>query len=225
MTVSENVMGQPELCSTGKPGAAMSVDAARLRSEAVATCLSETETLALDMALDRVLAETGLAQVALPPFDDSAMDGYALNSAALSGTGPWSLTVAGRIAAGDTRGIALVPGSAARIFTGAPIPDGADCVVMQEAVRRSEARILLHIRPVTGGQYPLGHARKLRVSQGDCLMRVCVTLGERFDRHPRASAETPVSQAPLARWHPTGIHCRQRQARVCQLESTLCQDG
>lgn len=56
-----------------------------------------------------------------------------------------------------------------------------------------------------GTSIALGHARKLRVSQGDCLMRVCVTLGERFDRHPRASAETPVSQAPLARLLPSEV--------------------
>lgn len=143
-------MGQPVTCSAGKPGAPMSVDAARLRAEAVAVTVSETETLPLYMALDRVLAEATTAHSALPPFDNSAMDGYALDSAALRDKGPWSLTVAGRIAAGDTGGAALVPGCAARILTGAPVPEGADCVLMQEAVHRQAGRIILDTLPAPG---------------------------------------------------------------------------
>ncbi|WP_297772294.1 gephyrin-like molybdotransferase Glp [uncultured Roseovarius sp.] len=143
-------MGHPVTCSAGKPGAPLSVDAARLRAEAAAVTVAETDVLPLDVALDRGLAAVPTALCALPPFDNSAMDGYALDSATLRGKGPWSLTVADRVAAGDTRGSPLVPGCAARIFTGAPVPDGADCVVMQEAVRRQDDRITIDTRPASG---------------------------------------------------------------------------
>ncbi len=99
----------------------------------------------------RVLRQQVVAQVNVPPLDNSAMDGYALRAedAALS-----PLPVSQRIAAGDV-GVALEPGTAARIFTGAPIPPGADCVVMQEdcgvlddGIRVLEAsRPGQHIRP------------------------------------------------------------------------------
>ena len=73
----------------------------------------------------------------LPPFDNSAMDGYALRLSDLTGDGPWHLPVSARIAAGDARTLTLAPGTAARIFTGAPVPFGADTVVMQEHVTRA----------------------------------------------------------------------------------------
>ena len=81
----------------------------------------------LTEALGRVLAEDLFAPLAVPGDDNSAMDGYAVNSA--DGTGP--LLVTQRITAGSC-GSALSSGTAARIFTGAPIPTGADAVVMQE---------------------------------------------------------------------------------------------
>ena len=79
----------------------------------------------------RVLARAVDSPVALPPFDNSQMDGYALHAAdlaAASALSPATLTVVGRIAAGDQGG-ALAPGTAAPIMTGAPIPAGADAVV------------------------------------------------------------------------------------------------
>ncbi|MCY4427125.1 MAG: molybdopterin molybdotransferase MoeA [Halieaceae bacterium] len=81
----------------------------------------------LTEALGRVLAEDLIAPLAVPGDDNSAMDGYAVNSA--DGTGP--LLVTQRITAGSC-GSELSSGTAARIFTGAPIPAGADAVVMQE---------------------------------------------------------------------------------------------
>jgi len=79
----------------------------------------------------RILARAVDSPVALPPFDNSQMDGYALRAddlAAASAHTPATLTVAGRIAAGDPGG-RLLPGTAAPIMTGAPIPAGADAVV------------------------------------------------------------------------------------------------
>ncbi|WP_374556256.1 molybdopterin molybdotransferase MoeA [Aquitalea pelogenes] len=97
-----------------------------------------TETLPLLQALGRILAEPVLAGLDVPPQDNSAMDGYALNSA--DGNGPFA--VSQRIPAG-TQPQPLQVGTAARIFTGAPIPAGADAVVMQEmAELQADGRVL-----------------------------------------------------------------------------------
>jgi molybdopterin molybdotransferase len=142
-------MSEPARCSAGKSGPVLSVDAARLRAVTVAAPVPETETLPLDLSIGRVLARAVNAMSALPPFDNSAMDGYALRVADLIGDGPWVLPVSSRIAAGDRTRHSLTEGAAAQIFTGAPIPDGADAVVMQENVTRKDDRIVLlqHPRP------------------------------------------------------------------------------
>jgi molybdopterin biosynthesis enzyme len=87
---------------------ALSVDAARLRTLAVVRPVADAETLTLAAAQGRVCADAGPARVDLRPFDNSAMDGYALRVA----EGPWVLPVAGRIAAGDARTPVLPAGSA-----------------------------------------------------------------------------------------------------------------
>jgi molybdopterin molybdotransferase len=108
------------------------------------------ERVALGRALGRVLAEPLHAPFAVPAWDNSAMDGYALRAADLPAAGG-CLPLAGRIAAGDTAAQALPAGHAARIFTGAPLPPGADSVVMQEQCRLEEGRVWLP--PVRGGEH------------------------------------------------------------------------
>ncbi|WKB53633.1 molybdopterin molybdotransferase MoeA [Eleftheria terrae] len=92
--------------------------------------LAETESLPTFEALGRVLAEDLLSPLDVPPLANSAMDGYALRAAEVADEGV-VLPVSQRIAAGRP-GEPLQPGTAARIFTGAPLPPGADAVVMQE---------------------------------------------------------------------------------------------
>ncbi|MGS4943936.1 molybdopterin molybdotransferase MoeA [Meridianimarinicoccus sp. RP-17] len=137
-------------CSAGKPGPILSVDAARLRAEAAACPVAGHDVLALDAAVGRVTAADVTAASALPPFDNSAMDGYAVRLADLTGDGPWHLPVSARIAAGDGRALTLAAGTVARIFTGAPVPCGADAVVMQEQVTRRGDTIILTARPRPG---------------------------------------------------------------------------
>lgn len=79
-----------------------------------------------------VLAADLVAQVPLPTFDNSAMDGYAVRHADLAPSGPTTLPVAADIPAGRTDVPPLAPGTAARIMTGAPVPDGADTIVQVE---------------------------------------------------------------------------------------------
>lgn len=102
--------------------------------------IADTETVTLAEALDRVLAEAVISPIDQPGWDYSAMDGYALRGADLA-TG-YPLPISQRIPAGQV-GEPLAPGAAARIFTGAPIPEGADTVVIQEDCVADGARVTL----------------------------------------------------------------------------------
>jgi molybdopterin molybdotransferase len=116
--------------------------------EALARVLASAETslqeekVALKVAYGRVLARDIKALRTQPPFANSAMDGYALR-AADTALAPSTLTVIGESAAGRAFAGALVPGQAVRIFTGAPMPEGADAIVMQEDARRDGGTIRL----------------------------------------------------------------------------------
>jgi molybdopterin molybdotransferase len=109
-------------------------DAERLICERVAP-VSECETVTLREANGRVLAEDVIAPVNVPPFDNSAVDGYAVRGATLDAEGETRLTIVDRITAGHDATHALKRGEAIRIFTGAPMPAGADTVFMQEDCR------------------------------------------------------------------------------------------
>jgi molybdopterin molybdotransferase len=106
------------------------------------------ETLDTMHAAQRVLAHDLASSLDVPPHDNSAMDGYAMRAADVGSMGA-RLKVAQRIAAGST-GTTLQPGSAARIFTGAPIPPGADAVVMQELCALDGDAVAVNHTPATG---------------------------------------------------------------------------
>jgi molybdopterin molybdotransferase len=101
------------------------------------------EQVALDVACGRVLAADITAARALPGFDNSAMDGYAARSAEL----PATLAVSGVVGAGQLDVRPLAARAAARIFTGAPMPPGADTVVIQEDATREADRVTLPASP------------------------------------------------------------------------------
>ena len=134
----------------------LSVEAARERMLALARPLG-AEAVTLDAALGRVLAEPVTAVRDQPPFDASAMDGWAL-----AGPGE-SHRIVGESAAGHGYAARLQPGEAVRIFTGAPVPAGAARVVLQEDCRREGEVVLTpptgegstHIRP-SGGDFRAG---------------------------------------------------------------------
>src|SRR5436309_11272552 len=102
-------------------GPMMSVDEAVGLIAARVTPVQEIETVDLKNADGRVLAAAIAAPLALPPFTNSAVDGYAVHSRDLSGDNRQSLAVRGRIQAGAAAEIPLTPGEAIRIFTGAPM--------------------------------------------------------------------------------------------------------
>lgn len=112
----------------------MSVDEAVQRILSQIAALPAEEIAAVD-ALGRVLAEAIMAEVDIPPFDNSSMDGYAVRAADVAGASqerPVRLAVVADIPAGHVSERALRPGEAARIMTGAPLPPGADAVVQVE---------------------------------------------------------------------------------------------
>lgn len=109
-------------------------DAERLIGEGV-TPVSGSEKVPLREAVGRVVAADIVAPFHLPPFDNSAVDGYAVRPEDLDGERERRLVVIDRVAAGHAGTRQLKPGEAVRIFTGAPIPPGADTVFMQEDCR------------------------------------------------------------------------------------------
>ena len=113
----------------------------RLIAERV-TPVAETETVALTEARGRVLAHDVIAPIDLPPFDNSAVDGYAVRHADL-GRAETTLSVVDRLTAGRAAARAVVSGEAIRIFTGAPMPAQADTVFMQEDVRLEGGKVIV----------------------------------------------------------------------------------
>jgi len=144
----------------------MAVDEAVGIIAARVTPVREFETVGLAQADGRVLARDIAAPLPLPPFTNSAVDGYAVASRDLPQGEARAFTVTGRVQAGASASEAIQPGQAVRIFTGAPMPDGADTVFMQEDVRiEDDGKVVLpaglrpgaNVRPA-GEDVPVGHA-------------------------------------------------------------------
>jgi len=147
-------------------GPMMSVDEAVGIIAARVKPVAETESVALGAADGRVLARPIAAPLPLPPFTNSAVDGYAVASRDLPQSEARAFAVTGRIAAGASAIPVIQPGQAMRIFTGAPMPEGADTVFMQEDVKiADDGQVVLpaglrpgaNVRPA-GEDIAAGHA-------------------------------------------------------------------
>lgn len=150
-------------------GPMMSVDEAVATIAARVSAVTEAEWVDLAEADGRVLASDVRAPLALPPFTNSAVDGYAVRSADLPRETEQAFPVSGRVQAGSLSSTAIAPGEAIRIFTGAPMPVDADTVFMQEDVRTDETgKVVLppglktgaNVRPA-GEDIPEGHSALL----------------------------------------------------------------
>jgi molybdopterin molybdotransferase len=145
-------------------GPMMSVDEAVAIIAAKVTAVPEVETVPLAQADGRILAHDIAAPLPLPPFTNSAVDGYAVTGRDLPQDKEQTLPVTGRVQAGASAQAPLAPGHAMRIFTGAPMPEGADTVFMQEDVRVEDGNVVLpaglkpgaNVRPA-GEDIPSGH--------------------------------------------------------------------
>ena len=130
--------------------------------------LARTEDVPLRLAAGRVLAADLLARRTQPAFDASAMDGYAVRAAdVVADRKP--LRVIGEAAAGRALERAVGPGEAARIFTGAPVPEGADAILIQENAEADGAGNVLPTETVTAGQ----HIRRAGVDFRDGALLLC----------------------------------------------------
>jgi molybdopterin molybdotransferase len=156
-------------------GPMMSVDEAVGIIAARVTAVQDVETVSLTEADGRVLAKDISAPLPLPPFTNSAVDGYAVSSRDLPKEKEQAFLLTGRVQAGASAIEAIKPGHAVRIFTGAPMPQGADTVFMQEDVRiENDGRVVLpaglrpgaNVRPagedVAAGHSALAAGRRLR---------------------------------------------------------------
>ena len=170
---------------------------------------STSELSPLTNAQDRVLAETALSSMDLPGFDNSSMDGYAVRSqdvVTATTTAPVPLRLTGKVAAGENSPATVALGCTLRVFTGSPLPAGADAVVMQEDTRQVESepgriQILEAVRP--------GENVRLRgedVKRGQVLM----AAGETFDPGKASLlaaagvAEVRVNRQPIVGLLATG---------------------
>jgi molybdopterin molybdotransferase len=140
----------------------------------------DDEPVPLASASGRIAAESITSSLDLPSFDNSAMDGYALRAEDVTGASrerPVVLHVAGQVAAGSVFPGELSPGQCARVFTGAPVPKGADSVLMQEDSEADPAdphrvRVLASVKPWENIRF-----RGEDVKQGDVLVQSGQRLG------------------------------------------------
>jgi molybdopterin molybdotransferase len=121
-----------------------------------------TETVPLNLALSRVLAESVASDIDSPPYTKALMDGYAVRSADC--TAPATLTIIEEVAAGQVATRTVEAGQATRIMTGAPIPAGADAVVPHEQTESTGNTVRVG-RPVRAGESILPRAREMRLGE------------------------------------------------------------
>lgn len=172
-----NPVGKP-----GKLGALMPVEEAleRLLAMAEASAITERERLPLAATHGRVLAEPLVSSLDLPPWPNSAMDGYALRLEDWKGL---PLPVSQRIFAGQAPE-PLQPGTCARIFTGAPVPAGADCVEMQENAQVQDDQRVLFTEPLKRGQNIRPQGQETTVGRRSSLPVPAWGRSSRVWRHP-----------------------------------------
>lgn len=115
---------------------------------AAAALPADVELVPTEDAVGRILARDLRSEIDVPGFANTAMDGYAVRAVDITSAGT-RLPIAQRIPAG-TQGAPLAAGTAARIFTGAPMPDGADTVVMQEDCREADGQVEIGVVPSAG---------------------------------------------------------------------------
>jgi molybdopterin molybdotransferase len=126
----------------------LTVEQALAQMLAGAEPITDVERVPALQACGRVIATDVVSAIAVPPMDNSQMDGYAVRTLDVPAV-PTTLRVSQRIAAGRV-GDPLEPGTAARIFTGAPVPPGADAIVMQEACVAADGKVTLNEKPAAG---------------------------------------------------------------------------
>lgn len=172
----------------------------KMREAAKARGVMEPEQVPLDRACGRVLAEKVVSREALPPFDNSSMDGYAVRSCEAAAAPVW-LPVQGAVAAGDAPLMNVVSGGAYEINTGAPIPAGCDAVVPLESVHLMDGgRAVEIVEPPHPGDYVRQKGRDFPA--GETVMKNGAELDT---RHILALAALGVAAVPARRRPRVGV--------------------
>jgi molybdopterin molybdotransferase len=173
--MAKNIKGCPmeKNANPDKKTGLMPVDKAINQLLDTASTVTETQNVSLTDALGRVLARDLYSTLNVPPHNNSAMDGYAVRCDDLASDREFCLPVSQRINAGASGKEPLQQGTAARIFTGAPVPPYADAVIMQEQARREGNNVFLH--------GPIEHGRNIRkmgedIATGDTVL----AMGDRL---------------------------------------------
>lgn len=151
MTIHSAIASDRCGCDDRRREGLLPLDEAVEIARSLAVTPVDTETVALRQAAGRVAALDTHAPRPMPFFDQSAMDGFAVRAAEFAGRGPWRLRVAGTAAAGDRlSGDCLPQGCARRIYTGAPLPAGADAVAVAEDCDEADGAVAVRRRPRRG---------------------------------------------------------------------------
>jgi molybdopterin molybdotransferase len=191
---------------------------------------ADTERVALDAALGRVLAQEVRSDVDMPPFNKSAVDGYACRLADLA----QPLRVLEVVPAGRMPAFPVGSGQCSKIMTGAPLPEGADCVVMVEHTEAAGEGQIRCTRETTGANY-VPHGEELRI--GDPVLTPGVSLrpdhiavlaamgvvAPRVARRPRIGVFATGDELVPPAQTPTGA--KIRNSNSIQIESLLKEAG
>jgi molybdopterin molybdotransferase len=176
------------------------------------------ETVPLERALGRVLRESIYADMDLPPFDRARMDGYAVRSSDVA-TVPVTLRLIGEIAAGASFAGKVNAGEAVKIFTGAPVPEGADAVQKIEVTKSTNHTVEIQ-EAVKPGQFITPHASEIKAGEqvlkpsgpiGPAEMAVLASFGcqqVRVSRKPRVAVFSTGSELVDVSVKPSGAQIR-----------------
>jgi molybdopterin molybdotransferase len=175
---------------------------------------AKSERIGLAEADGRIVAEQILSPIDLPPFDNSAMDGYAVRAADVAAAKPESpvhLHLVGRVAAGENFSGEVTAGTCVRVFTGSPLPKGAEAVVMQEDTKvdpatPNEVVVLDGVKPWENVRF---HGED--VKRGACLAAKgdLLTVGRVALLAATGCAEVQVSRQPIVGIVATGSELRE----------------
>ena len=197
--------------------------------------VADEESIPLRAAIGRILAEDVTSSVNVPPHDNSAVDGYAVFFDDLADDGPSALPVAGRAAAGHPMDLTVRQGEAVRIFTGAPMPEGLDTVLMQEDCAEEDNRVTIPPgikrganrraagEDVTAGQVILTRGTRLRPQEIGLAAAVGLTALKVYQRVSAAVFSTGEEvEEPGGELPPGKIYDSNRFTIITALERLGC---
>lgn len=167
-------------CYAGSKEPAIGFNDAVARAVGMANPIDRFELIAIEKARSRVCSADVFAPIHSPPFDNAAMDGFAITWSSLKGSGPWSIPISSTVAAGDNASLDKCSGGTVRIFTGAPLPSAFDTVVRQEDCIVTNNQAIITTLPRSGANVRRAGedvaVGQLIVSKGDILTPNTIAL-------------------------------------------------